>query len=125
MKNESLPEIDLENHTLIFKTHNNTFLGWNILSDLASEDIDDQLKAAATEWLSGEDGMKLVQEEKLDIWGMDYARVLMNIPPELLARYRIYPGTALCEIIELGWEESPPPEIQEPSEPIELEVKGN
>ncbi|MCB9112230.1 MAG: hypothetical protein H6634_13385 [Anaerolineales bacterium] len=60
-------------------------LEWNVLTDLAGEDIKDQLKVAVPEWLSSEDGMKLMREKNMDIWGMDYAYVLMNIPQEILA----------------------------------------
>ena len=118
MANEIPLPIEIENHFLLFKTYHGVLLGWNILTPLLSEDIDDELRSATDEWLSEDEGKQFVQKEKLDIYGMDYAHVLMNIPPEILAKHHIYPGTPVCEIIELGWDENLLPEELKHSESL-------
>jgi hypothetical protein len=84
----------LESHVLLFKTPDGALLGWNILTDLPIQEIDHQLDVAMHEWSSNEEGN--AQEE-----GIDYATTLMKIPPEILAKYRIFPGIPIHEIIAL------------------------
>lgn len=81
-------------------------LGWNVLTDLPSEEIDNHIEAAAREWFSTEDGRGYVQEENLEEWGVDYANAMMNVPPEIFAKHHIYPGIPIYEIIELDADEN-------------------
>lgn len=100
----------LESHFLLFKTYQGALLGWCILTDIPSEEIDDQLEAAAHDWLATEGGKAYLKRENLEEQGVDYARVMMDIPPEILARYHIFPGVPIQEIIELDSGESFLPE---------------
>jgi hypothetical protein len=49
--------------------------------------------------LSSEEGKEFIVKENLKLEHIDYARVLMDIPPTTLAKHRIYPGTPVYEII--------------------------
>jgi hypothetical protein len=95
------PDTNLENHFLLFETYYGALLGWNVLTDLAGDEIDSQLNAASQEWLSTKAGKTFMQKENLQEQDIDYAHVLMNIPADILAKHRIYPGAPLYEIIAL------------------------
>lgn len=97
---EELFPNQLELHFLLFKTYYGVLLGWCILTDVPSEEIDDQLEAAANEWLSTEGGKAYMKRENLAEQSIDYTRVMMDIPPEILARYHIFPGVPIQEILE-------------------------
>lgn len=105
------PETNLQNHFLLFKTYYGALLGWNILTDLASEEIDIQLQAASQKWLSSEDGKGFLQKENLDEQDVDYVHVMVNIPAEILAEHRIYPGAQVFEIIDLDFDELQVPKL--------------
>lgn len=104
MSTELLEDVfpnNLETHFLLFKTYYGALLGWCIQTDVPAEEIDDHIDAAAHEWLSTEEGKTYLQRENPEGKGVDYANVMMNISPEILARYHIYPGIPIQEIIEL------------------------
>ncbi|NOH04955.1 MAG: hypothetical protein HND47_24775 [Chloroflexi bacterium] len=104
MSTEFLEDVfpnNLESHFLLYKTDLGVLLGWCILTDVPAEEIDDHIDAAAQEWLSTEDGKAYLQTENLEEKGVDYAKVMANIPPEILVQYHIYPGIPIQEIIEL------------------------
>lgn len=92
---------NLETHFLLFKTYHGALMGWCILTDVPAEEIDDQIDAAAKDWLQTDGGKAYLKQENLVERGVDYANVMMNIPPEILARYHIFPGVPIQEIIEL------------------------
>ena len=98
------PDLNLENHFLLFQTNYGALFGWNILTDLDHEEIDLQLQTAKGNWLSSEAGKDFLQKENIKERDVYYAHVMLNIPPEILAEHHIYPGTPVYEIIALDFD---------------------
>jgi len=102
---EMIPD-QLENYFLLFKAQNGELLGFCVTSYLASEQIDGHIESAKQVWLETEEGKVYIEKEARNESGVDYADILMNIPPEILAQQGIFLGEPVQEIIELDVDEN-------------------